>query len=88
MARSSSALQVLRTQSESTEQRVEPPADRGRLLTAAQIAADLFNGTVSTAWVRRNVPQKVVLGHSTVRWYAADVQAWIGTKRCPCEPGR
>ncbi len=83
MARSSSALQVLRG---STEQCVEPPADRGRLLTAAQVAAELFNGTVSTAWVRRNVAHKVVLGHSTVRWYATDVHAWITTKRCPCEP--
>ena len=83
MGRSSSALQVLRSP-ESTMQCVEPPADRGRLLTAAQVAAQLFNGTVSAAWVRRNVPRKLVLGHSTVRWYAADVQAWISTKRCPC----
>ena len=78
MTRSSSALQVL---PRSAEQRVEPPADRGRLLTAAQVAAELFNGSVSTAWVRRNVPRKVVLGHSTVRWYAGDVQAWIDTLR-------
>jgi predicted DNA-binding transcriptional regulator AlpA len=41
----------------------------------------LFSGTVSATWVRRNVPYKVVLGHSTVRWYAADVQAWISTLR-------
>ena len=81
MARSSSALQVLRINEESTKQCVEPPADRGRLLTAAQVAAEAFNGTVSAAWVRRNVPHKVVLGHSTVRWYAGDVQAWINTLR-------
>ncbi len=86
MGRSNSALQVLRTNEGSTEQRVEPPADRGRLLTAAQVATELFTDTVSAAWVRRNIPHKVVLGHSTVRWYAADVQAWVGTKRCPCEP--
>jgi hypothetical protein len=79
VARSSSALQVLRTNQGSTKQSVEPPADRGRLLTAAQVAAELFNGTVSAAWVRRNVPQKVVLGHSTVRWYGGDVQGWINT---------
>ena len=83
MGRTSSALQVLRAD-ESTAQCVEPAADRGRLLTAAQVAGQLFNGTVSAAWVRRNVPYKVVLGHSTVRWYAADVQAWISTKRCSC----
>ena len=85
MARSNSALQMLHTNGGSTKQSVEPPADRGRLLTAAQVAAELFNGTVSAAWVRRNVPHKVVLGHSTVRWYAADVQGWISTKRCSCE---
>jgi hypothetical protein len=77
VARSSNALQVLRT--ESTAQSVELPANRGRLVTAAQVAAELFNGTVSAAWVRRNVPRKLVLGHSTVRWYVADVQAWITT---------
>jgi len=81
VGRSNSALQVLRTNGGSTEQRVEPPADRGRLLTAAQVAAELFTDTVSAAWVRRNIPHKVVLGHSTVRWYAADVQAWINTLR-------
>ena len=79
MARSSNALQVLLRSTE--QQRVEPPADRGRLLTAAQVAAELFNGSVSTAWVRRNVPHKLVLGHSTVRWYAGDVLAWINTLR-------
>ena len=79
MARSSNALQVLPRSTE--QQRVEPPADRGRLLTADQVAAESFNSTVSAAWVRRNVPHKVVLGHSTVRWYAGDVQAWIDTLR-------
>lgn len=78
MTRSSNALQVL---PRSAEQRVEPPTDRGRLLTGDQVAAELFNGTVSAAWVRRNVPHKVVLGHSTVRWYAGDVQVWINTLR-------
>lgn len=60
------ALQVL-TPSASNEQRGGPPINRGRLLTAAQVAELLFSGTVSTAWVRRNVPHKLVLGHSTVR---------------------
>ena len=79
MSKSSSALQVLPRSTE--QQRVEPPADRGGLLTATQIAAELFNDSVSAAWVRRNVPHKVILGHSTVRWYAGDVQAWIHTLR-------
>ncbi len=56
------------------------PAARGRLLTADQVAAELFNGTVSPAWVRRHVPGKIVLGHSTVRWYEFDVLAWIAAR--------
>ena len=63
---------------------VPVPPHRGRLLTAAQVAELLFSSTVSAAWVRRNVPHKVVLGHSTVRWYEADVGAWISTKAHPC----
>jgi len=59
----------------------EPPPDRGRLLTAAQVAAALFGGTVSPAWVRRHVPAKVVLGHSTVRWFEADVRGWLEGRR-------
>jgi hypothetical protein len=63
----------------------ELPAARGRLLTAAQVAAELFSGTVSPAWVRRHVPGKLVLGHSTVRWYELDVRAWIASRRT-CAP--
>jgi hypothetical protein len=56
------------------------------LLTAAQVAAELFNGTIGPAWVRRHVPYKLVLGHSTVRWYEHDVLAWIATQRtCAAE---
>jgi predicted DNA-binding transcriptional regulator AlpA len=65
------------------------PTHRGRLLTAAQVAELLFSSTVSAAWVRRNVPHKLVLGHSTVRWYEYDVQAWISKQRLDaptCEP--
>jgi len=58
-----------------------PPPDRGRLLTAAQVAAELLGGTVCPVWVRRHVLPKVVLGHSTVRWYAADVRAWLEARR-------
>lgn len=57
------------------------PPDRGRLLTAAQLAAQLFNGTVSPAWVRRHVPYKLALGHSTVRWYEVDVRTWLEERR-------
>ena len=58
-----------------------PPPDRGRLLTAAQVAAELLGGTVSPGWVREHVPYKLTLGHSTVRWYAADVRAWLEARR-------
>jgi predicted DNA-binding transcriptional regulator AlpA len=52
-----------------------PPPNRGKLLTPQQVA-ELIAG-VSAAWVRRNVPCKVALGHSTVRWFEADVRAWL-----------
>jgi predicted DNA-binding transcriptional regulator AlpA len=76
-------LQVLRPSARQTdEQRDGASVHRGRLLTATQVAAELFSGTVSAAWVRRQVPHKVVLGHSTVRWFEHDVQAWIANQRC------
>lgn len=59
----------------------DPPLDRGRLMTGQQVADEIFRGTVSAAWVRRNVPYKITLGHSTVRWCENDVRAWIETLR-------
>lgn len=73
---------TLRIGPPSAEPLPAPPA-RGRLLTAEQVAAELFCGTVSPAWVRRVVPNKIVLGHSTVRWLELDVLAFIGTRRAP-----
>ncbi|UCG88820.1 MAG: hypothetical protein JSW71_09910 [Gemmatimonadota bacterium] len=61
------------------ESPVAPPPDRGRLLNAAEVA-DLIGG-VSAAWVRRNVPYKVPLGHSTVRWFKDDVLSWLESRR-------
>jgi len=57
-----------------------PPPDRGRLLTAADVAA-IIGGGVSPSWCRRNVPHKLDLGHSTKRWYEADVRAWLEERR-------
>ena len=56
-----------------------PPPDRGRLLSPADVVQLI--GGVSTAWVRRHVPHKLALGHSTVRWYERDVRAWLEERR-------
>jgi predicted DNA-binding transcriptional regulator AlpA len=55
------------------------PPDRGPLLTAQQVA-DLIGG-VSPSWVRRKVPNKVTMGHSTVRWFKYDVLKWLEGQR-------
>ena len=56
----------------------EPPPDLGRLMTAEEVVADCFNGTVSVSWVKRHLKAgRVRLGHSTVRWYEIPVRAWI-----------
>ncbi len=59
----------------------QPPAapeGRGRLLDANQVAQLI--GGVTPEWVRRCVPRKRKLGHSTVRWWEADVQQWVDTR--------
>ena len=55
--------------------RSEPPPNRGRLLNAQQVAELI--GNVSAVWVRRNVPHKLTLSHSTVRWFECDVLDWL-----------
>jgi predicted DNA-binding transcriptional regulator AlpA len=60
-------------------QPLAPPPDRGRLLKPADVSQLI--GGVSEAWVRRNVPHKVTLGHSTCRWYEHDVRAWLESQR-------
>jgi len=57
------------------------PAPRGPMVDARTIAADLFAGTVSEAWVRANVPGRVKLSHRTIRWYRGDVERWILEQR-------
>ena len=58
---------------------MDPPPDRGRLLDPEQVA-ELIGG-VSPAWVRRNVPHKIDLGHSTKRWWERDVLRWLESLR-------
>lgn len=57
----------------------EPPVDRGALLSATAVAALI--GGVSAAWVRRTVPHKLTLGHSTCRWFERDVRDWLADRR-------
>ena len=58
---------------------IEPPADRGPLLSPDQVAAMI--GGVSAAWVRRHVPNKIRLGQRTIRFYANDVRAYLESRR-------
>ena len=60
---------------------VGPPVPRGRLLSAEQVASELLQGSVSGAWVRRHLPHRIELGHSTVRWFETDVLAWLDARR-------
>lgn len=60
---------------------LQVPPNLGRLMSATQVAEELFHGTVSPTWVRRNVPHKITLGHSTVRWWEADVLRWLEIKK-------
>ena len=55
-------------------------ARRGRPLLDATQVAELI-GKVSPEWVRRNVPGKLDLGHSTKRWFEADILAWLESQR-------
>ena len=50
-----------------------PPPNRGRLMTAQEIAQKIFRGHRSAEWVRRNLPGKKRMGHSTVMWWEAEV---------------
>lgn len=59
------------------------PVPRGPFMRADAIARDveLFNNAVSPAWVRRNVPNRIKLGHSTVGWFRQDVEQWIQSRK-------
>ena len=54
--------------------------DRGRLLDTRQVAGMVNR---SPEWCRRNIPRKLTLGRSTVRWWEHDVLAWINSSGCP-----
>jgi len=71
-----SRLSVLRA-----EGPLPAPPDRGRLLTASQVAAELLGGTVTPSWVLQHIPGKLTLGHRTIRWYEQDVRGWLESRR-------
>ncbi len=50
--------------------------DRGRLLSAREVALECFQGRVSEYFVRRHVRPRIVLGPRTVRWWEKDAIAW------------
>ena len=51
------------------------------MLTAQQIASDLYYGQVDAKWVLAHVPNRMKFGHRTVLWYEHDVQAYIESVR-------
>jgi hypothetical protein len=58
-----------------------PPPDRGRLLDPETVARGVFNGTVSRAWIVRNVrgagSGRVKLSHRKVAFWENDVRQWL-----------
>lgn len=60
---------------------LHPPRAPARLLKAQEVATELFHDAVSAAWVRRTVPHKIRLGHSTVVWWEYDVLDFIASQR-------
>ncbi len=52
-----------------------------RLMTAQEISNEIFRGHVSPEWVRRNLPKKIDLGHSTKAWWESDVIEYIESRK-------
>lgn len=60
-----------------------PLIARGRLLSANQIAVELFDDASKERWIRQSLaPEaRMTLGSSTVVWWELDVLEWLQTKR-------
>jgi len=59
---------------------------RGRLLTAAEVgrryfADDRGESAVSDRWIYQHVRPRVELARGVVRFYEADVEAWLESRR-------
>lgn len=76
-----------RSKGQLTAGRLTPTRNGNRLMNAREIASEVLAGKVSPEWVRRNLPQKVTLGHSTVVWFERDVWDWILSRREANAPG-
>jgi hypothetical protein len=52
-----------------------------RLMNAEQVAKEVFGGTVTADWVKRNLcgphTGRVKLGHKTIRWNRPTVEAYV-----------
>ena len=55
------------------------PSGAGYRLLTAETIADRIGRT--PAWVRRNVPSKIMLGYNTPRWYEDEFEAWVESRR-------
>lgn len=54
---------------------------RGKLLKPEEVVRDYFDGAVSVRWVLKHVRPRVDLARGVVRYYEADVRAWIESRR-------
>ena len=61
----------------------EPPRYRGRFMDAKEVAQEIFGGKRGAEWVKRTVPKKKRLAHSTVGWWEYDVLDWIDSQGEP-----
>jgi hypothetical protein len=59
------------------EPKAKVPVPRGPMMTASQVATDLYSGQVDAEWVLANVPCRMKFGHRTVLFYRDDVLAHI-----------
>lgn len=56
-------------------------AERGRRLTAQQIADEFYGGHVSVDWVNDHVPYRLRVSHRVVLWWEYDVLAHLREER-------
>lgn len=60
--------------------KIHQPPQLGRLLTPEEVAQRL-GGVVSPRWVVEHVRPRVEINRRVIRWYEADVEAWLASRR-------